>query len=63
MSGFSDLTDGFQRMTMAGTIGASALTAFAWTANYYAVYLLGRSLGFDLSFLEMTGIDPETVSE
>jgi uncharacterized protein (TIRG00374 family) len=56
LSGFSDFADGFQRMTIVGATQAFALTAFAWTANYYAVYLLGRSLGFEISFAEMAGI-------
>jgi len=56
IGGFSDFAEGFQRMTMAGATQAFALTAFAWTANYYAVYLLGRSLGFELSFPQMAGI-------
>jgi uncharacterized protein (TIRG00374 family) len=56
LGGFSDFADGFQRMTRVGVTQAFALTAFAWSANYYAVYLLGLSLGFELSFPQMAGI-------
>jgi len=56
MSGYQAFSDGFREMKYRTLGGAFFLTTLAWGANYWAVYLFGCALGFDITFLSMACI-------
>lgn len=56
VTGYQDFSGGF-RQTRPGILAeAFFLTTLAWGANYLAVYLFGRALGFGISFIVMACI-------
>jgi uncharacterized protein (TIRG00374 family) len=53
---FDSFRQGFVDLTLARLALYFALTLAAWSANYYAVFLLGEALGLDIGYLEMASM-------
>lgn len=53
---YQDFSEGFTKTKLSTIGGVFVLTALAWGANYWGVYLFGLALGFDIKFLVMAGI-------
>jgi uncharacterized protein (TIRG00374 family) len=53
---YGDFCVGFTRIRPGTLMIGFSFTALAWGVNYYALYLFGVSLGFNISFLRMAGL-------
>jgi uncharacterized protein (TIRG00374 family) len=53
---YQDFSEGFTKTKPRTLGGVFVLTALAWGANYWGIYLFGLALGFDIKFLVMAGI-------
>ena len=56
LKGFQDFCEGLWKIKPGIFVMAIALSIFAWIVNYYAIYLCGGALGFDITFLQMSCI-------
>jgi len=53
---FDSFKGGFDQLTVARLGLYFGLTLLAWSANYYAVYLLGQALALEIGYFEMASI-------